>query len=185
MRPKVGNSLCSKIGRFIRYTGDIFLFICMAFFRMALTFYSHETLWNIVSQRQTYVTIGCALRAIPVNLWFNFGRLLRHVHWFSDYLSAVTITVVYFMLLQASIFLWNLWKGGVSFYWWLKAISAFLKDGWPSRFPRNLERTVRSRPRRALRKLYPGLSRRKILALSHKDIIHYPMNSSLLSPTSN
>ena len=158
MRQKEGNSLRHKIGGFIQPFGDIFLFLCVALFRMALTIYSHETCWYYLSSRQTYVSIGQSLRAIPVNLWFNFGRLLRHIDWISDYLSSVTITVVYFMLLQGSILIWNLWNGGVSFYWWLKAISSFLDIGIPGRFPRNLEQIVRTRPRRALRKRYPGLS---------------------------
>jgi hypothetical protein len=62
--------------------------------------------------------------------------------------------------------LWRLWMIVTSFYWWLKAIYLFILGDKSWRRPLPKEVLERKRARRAVRKLYPGLSRKKSLTLA-------------------
>ena len=53
----------------------------------------------------------------------------------------------------------------MAFQSWLSTTWSFLNEGLKGRFPCNLERLARTRPRKAMRSMYPGLSRTKILSL--------------------
>ena len=78
-----------------------------------------------------------------------------------EYIFAVTVSLVYTVIAKGAILPWKLWITMVSFYWWLLAFYKFLTD---QPFVPH-ERYQRKRPRNAVRKLYPGLARHKVLSI--------------------
>jgi hypothetical protein len=173
-RQKDRNSL-HKIAGFCRLIGGILLFFCVAFFRMAHYVNSSDTWWQIVSNPRTYTIIQNKVRTAPSNLWNNLAWFLVQGKTFlsviCDYLSVVGISTVYISGILGCNLLWQLWISFVSFYWWLKAIALYTSDRsfWKASPPYVF---VRKRPRRAVRKLYPGLQRRKVMSIS--DYFHPP-----------
>jgi hypothetical protein len=163
------NMLRKLAGAFQRI-GMLFLFIYLAFSRMAYIYYSYDTWWPVVSNISTYKFIFNKIRDAPFNLWnnlawsFTFGLAFYSTVW--DWSTMLIVTFICFMALKALSILWRLWMAVTSFYWWLKAIYLFIlgdKSWWR---PLPKEVFERKRARRAVRKLYPGLSQKKSLTFA-------------------
>eukprot|EP00956_Cyclotella_meneghiniana_P036772 scaffold130371_cov40-Cyclotella_meneghiniana.AAC.4 len=78
-----------------------------------------------------------------------------------EYIFAVTVSSSYVILLKGAALLWKLWIVEVSFYWWLLAFYKYLTDQPYVPF----EWFERKRPRRAVRKLFPGFSRKYVMSI--------------------
>jgi hypothetical protein len=132
--------------------------------------HSYDTWWPVISNISTYKFINRKIRYAPFNLWnnlawsFTFGSALSSALW--DWSFILIVTFVCFSALKGILILWHLWMVVTSFYWWLKAISLFILGDKSWRRPLPKEVIERKRVMRAVRKLFPGLSRKKSLTLA-------------------
>ena len=161
MRPGERNTL-RKIAGVIHYFGALLLYLLLAFSRMAQILYSYDTWWPVVSNISIYKYTFNKIQDAPFNLlrnltWFYVsGMAFYSAFW--DYIVMTGITLVYLILLTGISTLWRLWFVSTFFYWWLKALYLFTLGDKSWRRPIPMEAFERKRPRRALRKLHPGIS---------------------------
>lgn len=137
---------------------------------MAHICYSYESWWSTISNISTYQFIWNKIRNAPFNLWRNlsWGYISSSAFYSAvcDYIIMTGMTVVYFALLKGASLIWQLWMIVTSFYWWIKAIYLFTLGDKSWRRPIPREAILRKRPRRALRKMHPGVSRTKLCQLA-------------------
>jgi len=137
---------------------------------MAQILYSYDTWWPVVSNISTYKYTFNKIQDAPLNLlrnltlFYTSGMAFYSAFW--DYIVMTGITLVYLILLTGISALWRLWFVAKSFYWWLKALYLFTLGDKPWRWPIPMEAFEWKQPRRALRKLHPGISRTKLCQLA-------------------
>ena len=134
---------------------------------MAHIYYSYDTWWPVVSNISTYKFIFNKIRDASFNLWNNLAWSFTvssvFLSAFFDWSTMLIVTFICFTALKGISILWRLWMIVTSFYWWLKAIYLFILGDKSWHRPLRKEIIERKRARRAVKKLFPGLSRKKSL----------------------